>query len=273
MDTQHSSDSLDPRHLHLVRAIAAASGPVGAREIIRRMADSGLAFSESTVNRMLRRLDEMGLTRSVDGKGRVLSERGRAVAQRAERQRRWQQGLGQLELRTLHDVRDLLVARRGLEREIARAVALRASEAEIAELRRVLAGHTHNIKIDSIRRAAAVDFHKALAVVSQNSILQAVATVLFDPRFDLLEQVLDIITADRGTTEESTGEHEALLAAIERRDPDEAEQAMVRHIDRLIADASVDVAPSTVRAIEHLLRQSGQWPDDNRLTPDTGRDS
>jgi GntR family transcriptional repressor for pyruvate dehydrogenase complex len=79
---------------------------------------------------------------------------------------------------------------------------------------------------------------------------------VFDPRFDVFEQVLDVITAGRGTTEASPQEHEEIVAAIVARDPDAAEAAMVRHIDRLIDDASADVAPGTLRAIERLLRKS-----------------
>jgi GntR family transcriptional regulator, transcriptional repressor for pyruvate dehydrogenase complex len=250
--------ALEPRALQLVIMIGETGRPIGARELTRRLGEApdGIGVSESTINRLLRRLDEQGVTRSLDGKGRVLSDAGRALAEKATTERRWHEQLGALEIRTLQDVRDLLAARRGVEREIARAAAVTATAGDVERLQRQIARHESAIAADDVRRAAAVDFHKALAEITGNQILQAVATVVFDPRFDVFEQVLDVITAGRGTTEASPHEHEEIVAAIVARDADAAEAAMVRHIDRLIDDASADVAPGTLRAIERLLRKS-----------------
>jgi GntR family L-lactate dehydrogenase operon transcriptional regulator len=211
-------------------------------------------LSESTVNRLLRRLDEQGLTRSLDGHGRVASEAGSLMAARAYAEQTWHAEMESLELRTLQDARDLLIARRGVEREIARAVAGSISAAGIATLRTVLRDYELAINAEKTRRDAAINFHKALASFVDNTMLRAVALVVFDPRFDTLEQVLDVVTASRGTTHDSPREHEELMEAIAAGNPDAAEAAMVRHIDRLIRDASAAVRPSTRLAIELLLQ-------------------
>lgn len=268
MDTQHSSlhlpsegsirpasahAALDSRELELLLLIAAAPTPMGARELGRKMHGAD-RFSESTVNRLLRQLDEQGLTRSQHGRGRVLSAAGRALAQRAANEQRWHEQLGALNIRTLDDVRDLVIARRGLEREIARSVAETASQADVETLRSYLAEYDRSIETDSARRHVATDFHKALASLSGNRMLQAAAMVLFDARFDVFEQILDIVTAARGRTHEGPHEHDAIVAAIASRDPDSAESAMVRHLDHLVDDSSSYMAPSTVLAIELFLQ-------------------
>lgn len=236
--------------------------PLGARELGRRL-DGAQTVSESTVNRLLRRLDEQGLTRS-SGRGRVASDAGRALAARASAEQSWSEQLGALEIRTLADVRDLLVARRGVEREIVRCAALTATDEDIAKLRASLEEYDHAIDADSQRRDVAVGFHKTLAGLVDNNVLRAVALVVFDPRFDTLEQVLDVVTASRGTTKHSPREHEVIMKAIIAGDADAAEKAMVRHIDRLLAEASTAVAPSTRLAIELLLQHETSRADLSR---------
>ncbi|WP_101844470.1 FadR/GntR family transcriptional regulator [Zhihengliuella sp. ISTPL4] len=251
--TRSASQSLEPRELELLLLIAAAAEPLGARELRRRLADGG-RVSESTMNRLLRRLDEQGLTRSQAGRGRVLSPAGRALADQATREQRWHDNLSQLEIKTLGDVRDLVVARRALEREIVRSAALSAEPSDVMALRRYLVQHEDSIESERDRRVAAVEFHRQLARSCPNRMLRASAMVLFDPRFDVLEQVLDIVTAGRGRTEASPHEHDAIVDAIEARDPDAAEAAMLQHLDRLSEDLSAETSASTALAIELFLR-------------------
>jgi GntR family L-lactate dehydrogenase operon transcriptional regulator len=245
----------DPRERALLELIATLQ-PVGAREIGKHLDGALEGMSESTLNRLLRRLDSRGLTHSPGGKGRVLTDAGRAAAERAANERRWSEELGSLELRTAQDVADLLYARRGVEREIARAAAVAATPADIERLTALLAGHETSIGTDQERRRQAVEFHRTLADIVPNRMLRGLASVVFDPRFDHLEQVLDIITENRGTTTSSPHEHHDLLDAIATHDPDAAEAAMTRHLDRLIQDATVEFTPSMQHAIAVFLHAS-----------------
>ncbi len=249
--------SLEPRALELLQVIANSPEPLGARELGRRIKAGDRPLSESTVNRLLRWLDEQGLTRSMDGRGRVVSEAGRALAQRAAAEHTWHQQLGAMEIRTLQDVRDLLITRRGVEREIVREVAASVSEEDLGQLQLVIEEYERSVHADEQRRDVSINFHKALASTVENSMLRAVAMVVFDHRFDMLEHVLDMVTAGRGTTMHSVHEHEEIMQAIRAGDPDAAEAAMVRHINRLIDDASAAVTPSARLAIELLLNNHG----------------
>jgi GntR family L-lactate dehydrogenase operon transcriptional regulator len=242
----------DPKVRALLELIAELQ-PVGARELGRRLDGPLEGLSESTLSRLLRRLDESGYTHSAGGKGRILTDVGRAAADRFASERRWNQELGSLELRTAQDVADLLHARRGVEREIARAVAIVASADDVAGLEELLVGYQSAIGADIERRRQAVSIHRRLAEIVPNRMLKALASVVFDPRFDHLEQVLDVMTEARGTTSRSPHEHRDLVEAIRNHDPDAAEAAMLRHLDRLIHDATVDVTPAMQRAISVFL--------------------
>lgn len=251
---------LDPREVLLLLIIARSQFPLGARELVRKIGDSDKGLSESTVNRLLRQLDQHGLTESLDGRGRVTSQAGRAVAMRIMREKRWRRQLGSLDIRTLSDVQDLLRARRGIEREVVRSVALIATEDDVTKLRESMSVYGESINSDR-RRFVTVDFHKALTEMSDNSILRSAAMVLFDNRFDVFEQILDAVTAGRGRTHVGPHEHDAVVRAIEARDPDAAEAAMVAHLDRLLDDASGEVSEVTLKTIERLLREQATTRD------------
>jgi GntR family L-lactate dehydrogenase operon transcriptional regulator len=255
VDTQ-LSDGIDvhlsPRELQLLLLIARSPTPVGARELGRRLRDLG-PVSESTLNRLMRRLDEIGLTESLDGRGRVTSPAGKELAQRVARERMWRNQLSALNLRTIGDVRDLLEARRGLEGEVARSVARDISREGIDRLRRSIEQYDRAMNTER-RRFITVDFHKELSSLTSNRMLRAAAMVLFDTRFDILEQILDVVTAGRGRTKEGVHEHSAIVEALARRDGDAAEAAMTAHLNRLLEEMSGNISLATENAVELLLQ-------------------
>jgi GntR family L-lactate dehydrogenase operon transcriptional regulator len=211
----------------------------------------------------MRRLDDIGLTESLDGRGRVASERGREYAQTAARERMWRSQLSSLDIRTLGDVQDLLEARRGLEREVARSVARDIDARGLDRLRRSIDHYGRSMNTER-RRFITIDFHKELSTLSTNRMLKAAAMVLFDSRFDVLEQILDVVTAGRGRTGEGVHEHTAIVEALARRDADAAEHAMTTHLDRLLDEITGDIPTATQNAVEILLQtQDFQDPYDH----------
>lgn len=243
---------LEPRELELLLIIAESPEPLGARELRRRLAEPA-GTSESTLNRMLRGLDEKGLTRSQAGRGRVAIRVGKSVAEQARTERRWQNGLGELEIRTLEDARDLVVARRALEREIVRSAAETSTPHSLRALKIWQSEHSHSIDSEQERCKAAIEFHRELVRICPNQMLRAPAMVLFDRRFDSLEQILDIVTAGRGRISETPNEHDSIVEAVMSRDPDAAEAAMLNHLDHLADNLSASVSPNTKLAIEIFL--------------------
>jgi len=211
-------------------------------------------ISESTMNRLLRRLDEQGLTRSQAGRGRVLSSEGQERAEQARSERRWHENLSQLKMKTLDDVRDLIVARRAVEREVVRSLATDADRDELELLRKRVIAHDLAVRTSQDRRKATIEFHRLLTQACPNRMLRGAASVLLDPAFDVLDSVLDIVAAGHGTLAASPLEHDAILDAVLRRKPDAAEAAMLEHFDRLSDDLTTQAAPHTARAIELFLQ-------------------
>lgn len=223
----------DRRLRSVLLALNESATPVGARTLVRHLNESGIAISESTVNRLLTRLDDLGLTYSAGGKGRGLSAAGRGMAERLVLLDVHVAGLDALEIKSLTNLREVLIARRGLEREIVRAVAVAATDTEIAMLEGVLNGRTWNPPLGR-DTAPGNRFHRILPTLTRNRSLQALGAMLLDDNAHEHERLLDVVTASSGGKSTSKIEHHSILDAIKKRDFEAAEREMVRHLDRLI---------------------------------------
>jgi GntR family L-lactate dehydrogenase operon transcriptional regulator len=220
-----SSDELIATVLELIDNIGLGR-PVGSRVINQSLMERQLALSESTVARLLSQMDRAGHTVPNGNQGRILTPQGRrhyqGLRDRSRREgnaRRMWQILGSV---ALTDMRNVLVARRGIEREIAREAALHASGVDVAALRAAVRRN---------QRRPTEDVHRVLVKIAHNPFLEAVYQVLTqDPRMQRLVNQLPVRPTSR-----STRFGERLLEAIVRHDANLAEALMVDHIDELIA--------------------------------------
>lgn len=219
---------------YLVLSFLGQSGePVGSGVICDSLRRGGQVISEATVGRFLRQLDGRGLTERSGSRGRLLTERGRERCTELHRARsltRSSQDLVRaLTAEGLKEVVDVLVARRALEREIARLVALRATEPDLAELEELVS--RYELAADS-RGSAAADFafHARLAAITGNRVLQAVTQLIHDQAHSAMipgpiQQRLKTISA----------QHRDIVKALRTRNPQQAESAMTAHIDNVIS--------------------------------------
>lgn len=244
----------DTDHYRLLATIGRAHRPIGARQLTRLSADDGRTLSEATINRILRATDAAGLTRSVDGKGRMLTEEGRRTLRLLELSQIRSEAVARaLDIRTVKDLLDLLYSRRALEREAVRAAAKRATPEDIGRLEEVLEHNQQALAAGGSSRRGAHEFHRIIGEISANAILIVFSSVVFDPELDHLEQVLDIITAGHGTLATGMAEHRRIVEALRAGDPDRAERWMVRHLNRLIEETEQHAKTSVGGMIERLL--------------------
>lgn len=213
--------------------------PVGAARLAAAWHQAGLSGAEATAGRYLRQLDHRGLTTVHRAtKGRVLTEAGQAhLLQLLKRQRQDEHGAQlwhAVNATEIADLIDLLHLRRMVETEVARMAAGRATDDELAQLAEVAADQVGAACHGRETTAGSMNFHRLVAEASHNRILIAVAQLLLDPANDPLEKALEYIALDAGTTLDQVSDHVELAAALQRRDPDEAEQIMRRHMDKLI---------------------------------------
>lgn len=238
----------------ILSVLRAQNGPTGSRTICRELAVEGFETSESTVNRLLTALDARGLTDSLGRKGRVLTGEGRRVSEALVLdQHRSIYFERALQMHSVEDLIDHLITRRGLEREAARAAALRATDEEI----RVL------IELADPSGAALHDrlgFHRAVGDASHNKQIQAIANTLFVERLDPLESVTLTVGLRQGVLDEWERDHRAVAARIADRDPDGAESAMHAHLDATIRETEAFARSGWGDVLLQQLRDTADRP-------------
>ncbi|TAK22727.1 MAG: FCD domain-containing protein [Chloroflexota bacterium] len=228
--------SLEFEHaiLHLLDA---KQGPVGSGSLMEQLEDLGFHVSEPTVGRFLRTLDRRGLTARISNKGRGLTEAGQErLAQFCEAESRVfyeRELLRTIRGNTMEDILDVLVARRALERETARLAAERATPEDVERLEGAIREQRRLLETGGFAADADVKYHAFVAHAAHNRVLAAAIDLI---RRD--KQVTVLLEAMlRRTTHKWVVGHEKILDAIKRRAPDDAERAMIEHINVVIADA------------------------------------
>jgi repressor of nif and glnA expression len=71
------------KYLEILRILAEAHEPLGAKRLSEKMAERGFVLSDRAVQYYLQYLDEMGFTEKVGNRGRLLTEAGIAESERA----------------------------------------------------------------------------------------------------------------------------------------------------------------------------------------------
>jgi GntR family transcriptional repressor for pyruvate dehydrogenase complex len=124
-------------------------------------------------------------------------------------------------------VSDVINMRIKLETDIVRLVAERATEVQIKEIRSALHRMRLEIEEGSLGNIGDARFHHKLATASQNQAyivtVQLLAELLFESRTATM-----IVP---GRPWEAYAEHERILEAVQRHDPDEASKAMQTHLE------------------------------------------
>ncbi len=210
--------------------------PLGSGQLSQFMYTKGFSISEATVGRILSQLDKKNITEKLGFQGRVITEVGKEklIQMRSVQQRRkfGDQFIEILESRKEKDLLDILVARKAIERELARLAALYSTEAEIQLLEAVLAEQQEFSIQKQLTSEHDVKFHQTIAIAGKNKVLAAAMDLI---RHDAqLSPILEYIRTQVGG--ELVVGHGEIVKAIKLRDPDQAEQAMIKHIESLIQD-------------------------------------
>jgi GntR family transcriptional regulator, transcriptional repressor for pyruvate dehydrogenase complex len=122
---------------------------------------------------------------------------------------------------------DLFEMRRLVEPSIAALAAERATPADILHLKEICAAQEQQIK----RRTSAVEsdaaFHLSIGQATHNSALQRLVASIVE----ILKPMREKSLQTPGRAHKSLASHREILVAIERHDPEQARQAMQRHIE------------------------------------------
>jgi len=124
---------------------------------------------------------------------------------------------------------ELLDVRRMFEPAVARVAALRATDEDLADLQRILETQRQKLKTGQSAIAEDTAFHAILARSTRNRVVMSIMATLNDLLVDSRTQSL----RQKGRPARSIDGHEAVVAALRRRDAEGASQAMYNHIDQI----------------------------------------
>ncbi len=137
------------------------------------------------------------------------------------------------------DLRDELIdVRRMFEPAVARVAAARITDDNVAELQHLIDVQRRKLKTGASAIAEDTEFHAALARATRNRVVVRIMETLNDLLIESRKQALK----EKGRPARSLAGHEAVVAALRRRDPDGAADAMRSHIDQIATLISADPA-------------------------------
>ncbi len=126
---------------------------------------------------------------------------------------------------------ELLDVRRMFEPAVARVAAARVTEAEMEELEHILAAQRQKVETGQSAISEDTAFHCALARATHNQVVVRVMEILND----LLVESRTLTLQQKGRPQRSMEGHQAVVAALRRRDAEGAARAMNEHIEQIAA--------------------------------------
>src|SRR5437016_12065550 len=182
--------------------------------------------SRTAVREAVKTLREKGLVEAYSGRGTfVTNGTSQAIRQSLDLMIRINQQEGSANLAELRLV---------LEPEIAGLDASRIEEQLLSTMRESVAVMDRNLREPDAYVEADLDFHLALAEAAGNPLILS----LLDSIVGLLREQRGRIFKVDGGPERGQFHHKRILAAIERRDPDAARDAMRAHLQQVREDSA-----------------------------------
>jgi DNA-binding FadR family transcriptional regulator len=143
-------------------------------------------------------------------------------------------------LRRRDELEELLVYRRTVEPAVSRLAAETRRRSDLATMRRAIRGMAEAPTEPEYMRCD-TEFHLAIAGATQNRYLHR---EIEEIRMQL-NDALSLLPESETWHRRLSGEHEAILGAIEARDPDTAEAATELHVEN--SDRSVRAVVAAIR--------------------------
>lgn len=196
-----------------------------------------------TIQHALRLLEAAGLVEARRGR------RGGTFVSRQDQDGVASDGLLVRVVRNRKELEDLLQYRSLVEPAVARVAAATRRRADIAAMRKAIRGMSESTTEPDYMRHD-TDFHIALARATGNAVL---TTVIEDIRMKLNDAMTLLPESDTWHRRIS-GEHEALLEAIESGDAEEAERVMAQHVANSEQGLRAVVAAIRRRGIAEVRR-------------------
>ncbi len=194
----------------------------------RDLANS-FGIGKGYVREALKKMEMYGVVKSVPGVGTIVSDLGKGCVQ---------DFINNFVQFSMHDYHELVEVRMLVEPFMASRAAVNATDDElraIGETVEKLGAITAN---DGVDLRLECNLHLEIAKASHNSILASTMIAILPGLIELMDE-LDLIRDGRHRI--SHEEHKALYAALGKRDPFAAEQAMRHHMQQMGGHFTVSV--------------------------------
>ncbi|GHB28485.1 FadR/GntR family transcriptional regulator [Salinicola rhizosphaerae] len=202
-----------------------------------------LGVSRASVREALIALEVVGQVEVRVGHGVLVLEResagGRSVMSEARRKAPWSldpEFDSEIELDLDQEIPpfSLLQARRYLEPETAALAAINASDEDLAAIREAYARNVEDNVHGGRNQAGDRLLHIRIAEASGNAAYAMTIKHLLGHQYGMMFRRLQELFMETDMPKQSQDDHERILAAIERRDPDAARHAMEAHMDHVL---------------------------------------
>jgi GntR family L-lactate dehydrogenase operon transcriptional regulator len=210
--------------------------PVGAVQL-SVLFGRKFGVSQATIGRKLFQMDYEGYTKKMKKMGRCITDKGlkylNELDQALKQEEVWTEFMNALKSVDIQGVIDILVARRGLERESAFLAAKNADEKDIHEMEDVL---KHQLQIITEKSTGGDDedrnFHRLIAEASKNNVLVKAITLIREQN----TLALHLATIRKMIGGNIYHDHEQILDRIKAKDSEGASRAMETHINNMIKE-------------------------------------
>ncbi|SHM74399.1 GntR family transcriptional regulator, L-lactate dehydrogenase operon regulator [Caldanaerovirga acetigignens] len=220
----------------VLKTISNSSVPVGSGFVRESLRLNGYDISEATVGRILREMDAEGYTEKVGFKGRILTSYGIEKLRELEHDHKihhyGNELINVIKVTGRKNLIDILIARKVIESQLARFAAQYITRRELKEIEEVIKFQRIHVEKGLSIAEDDVRFHKLIAQAARNRVLDAALDLI--RQHGQLSPVLEYIR--KKVKSKVLLDHEKIFEAIASRNPEEAENAMVNHIENLIED-------------------------------------
>lgn len=220
----------------ILKTISNSSVPVGSGFVRENLKLNGYDISEATVGRILREMDAEGYTEKVGFKGRILTSYGIEKLRELEHDHKinhyGNELINAIKATGRKNLIDILIARKVIESQLARLAAQYITQKELKEMEEVIKFQQVHVEKGLSIAEDDVKFHKLIAQAARNRVLDAALDLI--RQHGQLSPVLEYIR--KKVKSKVLLDHEKIFEAIASRNPEAAENAMVKHIENLIAD-------------------------------------
>jgi transcriptional regulator of heat shock response len=222
----------------ILEIINESEGPVGSWYIVNAFTERGVEVSSATIGRELNQLEVLGYLEKHGFKGRSITTLGKQVIEAANTRVELDYYRKSLDDLINSDVLEnflmVLEARLAIERQTARLAAQRVTDNELDQLESCLRNQQSHTKDHQSIANDDISFHSSIAKASKNKALFSLYMMLsaMGQQSQLFEELRHRVG------DNYSNYHGRILAALQSRNADEAEQCMIDHITKLINDVN-----------------------------------